>query len=415
MTFCVQDIDIRPLFNIQEETHVENIFRVRPGEYLVYHNSILSKKKYYDINENLNCISEDEAITKINTQLKKIAKTHLTSNSAVLISGGLDSSSICSLISKLDNNIQGFTFVTAGNNGDVYNSKIVSEYCNINHNFIYFPESEENPVKKITELVTILERPFWFTKLYANLITYRKIKSENINYLYTGLLNDELLAKYIDAEYFNIMRDPSEYSLYYDIENYIKNFNKATGDIFSNNIINKIDIKEYANNHFKKIYSNFKSNDIINQQAYYLMKTIGWFASEVEGKVGENAGVNLIHPLCDKEYCDLIASLPGIFKIGSKDKRLSKYIYRKALFDILPESVVYRTTSDVGPEVFTWLNPNTIFMQVFNENKEFFKEILDEKLYKNILDGFILIKWEYCMLLSTICIFVKEFNLNIKI
>ncbi len=80
-------------------TMLEGVKKLPPGHILIYKKSVLTLKRYWNLERKLENISFTKALEILEHKLKESVRLHLQSDVhvGVLLSGGLDSSLICAL------------------------------------------------------------------------------------------------------------------------------------------------------------------------------------------------------------------------------------------------------------------------------------------------------------------------------
>ena len=99
-------------YSVLDETFFKDVYRLNPGECLVYQDGKLTKKYYYDFKYDAEKVSLDELTKEINNKLKESVKYHKISDVKVgaFLSGGIDSSYIVSLLKPDTTYSVGFDF-----------------------------------------------------------------------------------------------------------------------------------------------------------------------------------------------------------------------------------------------------------------------------------------------------------------
>lgn len=172
--------------------------------------SVLSEKSnqylnYYDLNDNLTDYCSLEQIhkdvkNKLETSVKLQLEDLLNDDSpefGVLLSGGLDSSLVASMVSKLSNKkVKTFSIGMTPNSTDLIASRKVAKFLDTEHYEFYFTADEG--LKSIRDVI-------WYTETYdtttirastAMYLLTKKIKEKfpNIKVVFSGELSDEMLS-----------------------------------------------------------------------------------------------------------------------------------------------------------------------------------------------------------------------------
>ncbi len=237
---------------------------------------------------------EETIIKKVREKLEVAVKKRMMSerNIACLLSGGLDSSSITSLVSKYikesgkDQELHTYTIGIEGS-PDPVNAQIVADYLGTKHHV--FSPSEEDLLNALEKTIYQIES-YDTTSVRASvgnylISLYIRETSDNV-VIFNGDCSDELFCGYIG-------------------------FSLAQNE--------------------KQLY---ESN-------LHMIKNIQYFDVLRSDKSISGAGLEARTPLSDPDFVKYIMSIPSKYKMFHKNK-MEKYIYRKAVEDILPESIVWR-------------------------------------------------------------------------
>jgi asparagine synthase (glutamine-hydrolysing) len=163
--------------------------------YLNYYELESDRDEY----KNLETIHKDLKY-KLESSIKLQLEDLLNENSpefGVLLSGGLDSSLVSSIVSKLTNKkIKTFSIGMSPNSTDLIASRKVAKFLNTDHHEFYF--TAEEGIKSIRDVI-------WYTETYdtttirastAMYLLTKKIKQKfpNIKVLFSGELSDEMMS-----------------------------------------------------------------------------------------------------------------------------------------------------------------------------------------------------------------------------
>ncbi len=238
--------------------------------------------------------SEEMIIENVREKLEAAVKKRMMSerNIACLLSGGLDSSSITSLVSKYMKECgkeQVLHTYTIGIEGspDPINAEVVAKYLGTQHH-VYTPTE--------TDLLNAIEKTIYQIESYDTtsvrasvgnylISLYIRETSDNV-VLFNGDVSDELFAGYIG-------------------------------------------------------FTLAKSEEELYESNVHMMKHIQYFDVLRSDKSISGAGLEARTPLSDPDFVKYVMSIPSKHKMFHKSK-MEKYIYRKAVEDILPESIVWR-------------------------------------------------------------------------
>lgn len=393
--FLVNDLVENP--KNQKETFYKNIYKLQSSSFFIYkgHNSI-SQKKYWKINLNeASELSFSAATLKFQELLELSVKRRLRADVPVgtSLSGGLDSSSVVSLVSKhLSNN---HTFSArfknfARDEGPFID--IVSKQYQTQHHNVFVDDEMLN--KSIDKLIFHQEEPFLTGSIFAQYKVYERARQEKIIVMLDGQGADEYLCGY-DKDFPLYMIDILPGFL--KIKNYKKaiktNHNKSI-KIPLNNLVFKLFPSLYKafrtyrdqQNHniplgvHKDFYNSFRplqspfslfgslketmEYEMMNQGLEKLLK----FADR--NSMAHSVEVRL--PFLNHELVQFIFSLPSKFLV--KDG-WSKAILRNAMIEYLPPDISYRKDK-IGFEAPTnmWTTNKDIKAQIDQAKQDLIKQ-----------------------------------------
>ena len=126
-------------------------------------------------------------------------KLHLRSDVDVSssLSGGIDSSSIVSMMKYInrDKKFNTFSYISEGKKSEERWIDSVNENINAISNKIFFV-SEQNILKEIEKIIEIQEEPFGSTSIYAQYKVFEEASKKNVKVLLDGQGADECLCGY---------------------------------------------------------------------------------------------------------------------------------------------------------------------------------------------------------------------------
>lgn len=311
---CRDRIGVRPLYigydykgNLLLSSEIKgfkdlifnNFSSFDPGHYMKIKmdstNYELIKFKYYELNFKI-LEDKDEKFfcDKINYVLTNCVRKRLITDRPIcaLLSGGLDSSLVCSITNKIlkSNNFKINTFsIGMENSPDNHYAKLVSDYIDSNHTFVNI--TKEEAIDCIKNVIYTIES-YDVTTVRASVGQYliSKYISENTNFkvVLSGDGSDEVTGGYL--------------------ENY-----------FSPNMT------EFQNNTLKRI------------------KNIHYYDVLRADKATSGNGLELRVPFLDVDFIDLFLSIHPKYKRPILGEKCEKYLLRKSFQNnYLPDEVLWR-------------------------------------------------------------------------
>jgi len=369
LTFC---------YNTGSQTFFQGIQRLLPGYFLLWSKKDRQIKKYWSLSFNSQTEEKEkkveETIREKLTEAVRIRADRRKKNGAFL-SGGLDSSSIVSLLSSYTKqNIPTYSFRCKGKSFDEsYYARIVSDYCKTQFNLIeYSPED----VLKAENMVDLMDEPF--CDVGINIATY--LLSENaagkISSIFTGDGGDELFAGhpvYIADKVTKMISWIPESLLHP-----IFKFGRSLKDSEKKKDV-RVKFKRFSESYrypeelgthrWRVYYNPLDLKELLVQGWWYgenpedIFDDIIQFNKQADGKdmlsrslasdyqtvvqfylrrmsIARRMGLIPRMPMLDPDLVNYCATVPSKFKIrGFSDV---KYIEKTAIEPLLPKEVVYR-------------------------------------------------------------------------
>jgi asparagine synthase (glutamine-hydrolysing) len=349
-------------------TFFQDIFSLPAAHYLKFTLSDFSFtiNRYWDCDKETKIsISEKDAVEKFNelfyTSVKRRLRSDVTLGTS--LSGGLDSSSIISTISKIQgtNSLQTFSAVFPGFEKDESKYiQLVTEKFNLK-NYSITPTAEDL-IKDIERVCYHQEIPFTSSSIFAQYKVFELAKQQNVKVLLDGQGADETLAgynKYIHW-YLQELLSSRSYKFYSEKRSLRKNKISFRWNL-KNNIaawfpsqatyqLEKRETKKLS--HFSDITDDFKNEYLDKQSIYkpivFKLNDILYFNTFQSGLeellryADRNSmayGREVRLPFLNHELVQFIFSLPSQFKIHNG---YTKWLLRESMKQNLPDTVVCR-------------------------------------------------------------------------
>jgi asparagine synthase (glutamine-hydrolysing) len=396
------------------ETFFENIYTLPPATTLTYHTGTqqLIFEKYWDLDpeKQHKKISDNEAIEQFTHLLTMSVKRRLRSDVSIgtSLSGGLDSSSLISVINELQSiNLptgqagdkpQTFTAIFPGFEKDesAY-SKQITDRFNLQQSTVNV--SGDEMMKDWEKLCYHQESPFGSASIYAQYKVYELAKQHNVKVLLDGQGTDEILAgyhKYYKWYWQELLRNRKLFSskeLKAAKENGVKEkfgFKNVIAAYFpgfatvtlENQYLLKAIRQEDLTRDFVKLQS---KEAYYTRPDHYTLNSVLHFNTFTHGleellryadrnSMAHGREVRL--PFLSHELVEFIFSLPSNFKIRNG---WTKWLLRETMNNKLPDSIVWRKDK-VGfePPQKNWMESK----QVQDAIQEAKKKLVNEKVLK---------------------------------
>lgn len=391
-----------------QNTMINNIKIVPPGYFFTVENDKLNMKKYYDIDLK---VSRKITPKDVKNVVTNSIKHHMIANVevATFLSGGIDSTIVASVASKINPNIKSFS-VGFGVNG--YNeldvAKKTADKLGIEN--IAINVSQEEYIKALPKVVYHLDDPI-ADPSQVGIYFLSKEAKKHATVVLSGEGADELFGGYnIYKEYESIkpiFKMPSHMKNILNVISTVmpnikgKNYlYRATtplekryignAKIFDDNEVKKV-IKFYneMDNHenlLSDIYSKARYNnyDYVTTMQHIDINT--WLEGDILQKADKMSmaqSIELRVPFLDKEVLEVAKNLNLSQKINLKN---TKILLREAFKDEIPQHIVNKKKLGFPTPIRVWLKEDLgeVVRQTINEaqvdeliNKDYSIKLLD--------------------------------------
>ena len=339
-----------------EQSFFKNILQIKNGTlaYYSFNNSqkVIEDKveRFWNYPKQISKIKYQDAVEEFRYLLSDAVNTRLAEevSYAVMISGGLDSSSVASFAAN-NNPSKDITSISAIYPGDEkdesYYAKLVTDkYSNLNP--IWVDDiNHEKFHENINDVIYHLECPIADGSLVAQHILMNKISERGIKVILSGNGGDEILAGYptIFLPVYEIeewkngkFSFPSFRTMYHLLPNGFKNYmykekHKKLGILKNYNIL-----KQNWNRFYDYGTDDKLNNYLINGLEHWTLPNLMWY----EDRNSMAASIESRCPLLDFRIVEFLLKLPASYKIN---KNFTKQILRDAAKEIVPQPILERT------------------------------------------------------------------------
>ncbi len=370
-----------------ENTLFKNIKKLLPGYYLIYKNKKIIAKKYWDLSYNIENRSENYFIKKLKQELTESIKKRLMSDVPLgaFLSGGIDSSTIVALMSKLTKEpVKTFSvgFGTSDPKEELKPSKLIADYFNTDHKEIIV---KENTSKLLPKIIYHYDEPL-ADPASIPLYIMSKYTKKKATVALIGEGADEQLAGYMQYKFmllnkkFKFIPNPikktfvklipksllNKFFKYTESlgEEGLKRFNKFISDvndkaksyldlvsIFNKDELLKLGLNYDISKKLNQFYFNNK-NHLLSQLLYLENKTL--IPEDRCLKVDKMTMAHSIEarvPFLDHKLVEFATSLPVNLKLKFFTE---KYILRKAMKPYLPKFTIKRKKERFFVPIDSW-------------------------------------------------------------
>lgn len=401
------------LLDHTEETFFERIKRLMPAHYMVVKENSIKIKKYWNmpkINRNIDFSSRNDGkcSKKFYELLKDSVRLRLISEVPIgtCLSGGIDSSSIVSIINKfLSSDMENRemigekqkTFSAVYDNKEVDEREYIEEVvkmAGVEKNYTY--PSADIFWKEIKKIVYHQDEPFTSTSIYAQW-NVMKLASKKVTVLLDGQGGDELLGGYLpyyEIFLLNLLRKKKLFHFVKELASGLDIVVPLLSQYFRRSekkrVIKKILDKEFLARFGSEKKEEWKASELVDVlyedfTRYSIPQLLRYedrnsMAFSIEARV----------PFLDYRIVEYIFSLPITQKIRNG---WTKFILRNAVKGIIPEKIRKRR-SKIGFETpeMEWMmklrhNIKKIFASKRFEKRKYFNQKKVLKKFDDFCDG----------------------------
>jgi len=353
------------------ETFFANVFSVPSGTYaeINVYNPTLDFKRFSNLNfcEDENYDNEDKAQKKLYKLLTDSVNKHLRADvpSIVALSGGLDSSIVTSVASKIDPKIQTITF--SSNDCDVNELNWAERVNSVTKTVSIIVPGEEINLESLTRLILAQGEPIAGPSGLAQMRIYENMKRKNFKVVLEGQGADEMFAGYDGYPEYSLLTLLGHFKLASAINYYNKvgkrlgykkinkkilslfipllvkkNLDKWKLEKFTKLILSPIFSEVSCRTYVRRSYFRFGWRNCLKAKIYdavffetlprllrHADRNSMWYS--VESRV----------PFLNFKIFQFLMSVPSYFFISDGD--FSKTLLRRAFKNTLPIDVIYRS------------------------------------------------------------------------
>jgi asparagine synthase (glutamine-hydrolysing) len=380
---------------LSPNTFYMNINKLDSASYLIFENKTLTIKKYYKINTYKKILDEETAVKEIEKNLIKSVEQRLVSDVEVgsLLSGGIDSSLISSLYSKITSK-QIKTFSVGYDVHKQYSELPYAQIVANNINSEHFPLTinQKQYINSLDEVLENLEEPHADPASIPLFILSETIRDSGIKTVFSGEGSDELFlgydnySKFLKYYKFKDSLDIEQNNFLNDIIGALQTQTKESEYLHrvvkGENIYNSFG-EIYTQAQKKKLFNNlptYKSEKAkknpIDWMSYIDLKI--WLGEALLSKVDKMTMANSVetrNPFLDFRLVDTAFSIKSNLKVGDTNK----YLLKKVALKYIPKKIVNRTKKGFNSPFNEWLfqeYKEDILKVILEVNKEtnFFNE-----------------------------------------
>ena len=389
----------------------------------------IKEHTYWKIREYEHTNSLDETAKKVRDLIDESIYNNVSLNKNVgaMLSGGLDSSILVWIVSKMYKDVNKESFRTFSvkykdnNKHFVKNDfeqseddkyiKLMVDKLSLNHTEIEIDTPEL--FESLEDALLARDMP-GMADIDSSLYVFSKRIKESVDTVISGECSDEIFGGYP----------------WYFKETSFDNFPWSNAIVERQSLLNK-SIRDKFNINVKDIikklcdYELNGISDIYKKKTYLTMNYFMQTLIDRSDRMCSHNNLNIVVPFCDKKIAEYMWNVPWEMKaLGGREKGLLRYAYK----DILPEEIVYRKKSPY-PKTFNpsyMLKVKDKLLEILNDDtskihnlfdKEFILNLVlnDKEDFKTPWFGQLMRKPQFMAYIITVNMWLEKYNVEIEI
>jgi asparagine synthase (glutamine-hydrolysing) len=404
-------------YTSRDQSIIKNVKKLEPAHFVTFDlatRELSGPEKYWKIELTKKIRDEEQAKARILEELERGVRERMVADVPVgaFLSGGVDSSAVVAIMSKYTDNLNTFSIKFDHQDFDEsHYARIVSEEFNTRHHVIQFSASD---VRKL-----MFDLPYHYDEPFADpsmIPTYlvSKVASQHVTVSLSGDGGDELFGGYTSYQHYKLLNIQKYYPKCFNsiALKLIDAFNIQNGKLKKFFEIGKLDRKKkfakllsyLYKEEFQKItgddpekyYDKYAESF---RRDHYLHEVINidlhnYLSEDILTKVDRASmahGLESRPPILDSNLVDIALSIHPKLKIKGKE---GKYIFKKALEDILPHKIIYRSKQGFGVPLRYYLTnelKDLVYDYVINYKEH---DFVGEEMKREIKDIIDQEKWD---------------------
>jgi len=389
---------------LEPHTFYTDIYKLPKSSYFIYENNQFEIKKYYKIKTYKKIYDENIALNKIEEKLFNAVEQRMVSDVEIgsLLSGGIDSSFISTIFSKLSNkSIKTFSigYDEHTKYSELKYASLVAKSIKSEHTEVIL--NKKQYIDSIEYVFNSLEEPHADHAAIPLYTLVSEINKQGIKTVFSGEGSDEIFLgydnykKFYDYYHFKASLSPEQkFFLKTNISSaksttkeldYLKRVLQdeqiytSFGEIFTHNQ-KKLLFKKVPSYKLEK-----EKADCVDWMSYIDMKI--WLGESLLSKVDKilmSHSIENRNPFLDFNLVDLLYSIDSNIKLGNTNKYLLKQIAKK----YIPKEIINRPKKGFNTPYHEWINDefkDKILIDILEANvhHNLFNETYIKSIYAN--------------------------------
>ena len=404
---------MKHLYVHPSKTIYKNLFTLPPAHMLTYDGKRLEIKKYWHLPKYQSSMKLSDALFRFDDLFSNAVSKQLVADVpvGVLLSGGIDSSSVAVVAKKLNPDIMTFSFGLKSDKSELPYANRVAKALHTNHHVL--TEDKDSIFEDLLRMQEIYDEPFADS---SNIPTYRitKLAGKRCKVVLGGDGGDEMLGGYA---WYNNLKGYRKFRKSEAVSKFLFMCSDYLRQVFGNNYLENAFYKQglfRSSDNFAYVHSNqnyyFSDSELtslgLNPHTYDyegLVET-DWTTSgqrvdvqnylpgDILVKVDRASMANSLEvraPFLDKDFGEFMLSIPYSLKINDGETKL---LLRKYMQHDLPKFVLNRKKQGfgIGAKVKNWLEDKDISRltkEIINNKNRRIYDMFDSKMTIRYLEA----------------------------
>jgi asparagine synthase (glutamine-hydrolysing) len=407
-----------------EETMFENCFKLPPAHYMCIDTKVevldIQLKAYWHLDTSIQFTEEEQAVTALKKTMEETIKRHMVADVPVssFLSGGLDSSLISVMASKINPRLSTYTIATTEEDKKIEQMPEDEKYAAMLAKQFGFDHNEillnSDIVKELPKMVYTLDEPIGDPAAINTYLICKAAREKGVKVLLSGMGADEIFFGYrrqkatlLSLQYKKLPRFFRKPLAAFVSFLPVKWFGKGIKFTrwakrflsFAELPVEEAYMRSYSYYDEKELKQLFKieveqpyqklramhafyfnkqyKNDPINQMCYtdIHLFMLGLNLTYTD-RASMAASVEVRVPFIDKEVITAAMKVKGSLKYKNGE---SKYILKKIAESYLPKDIIYRPKASFGAPIRSWISGDLKNMV----NELLAKEVVEKRGFFN--------------------------------
>jgi asparagine synthase (glutamine-hydrolysing) len=406
------------------ETIIKDIKKLLPGHILIFMNRKIKINQYWSLNiDPLSGKAEKYFFKRFQELLEESVRMRLMSDVPLgaYLSGGVDSSSVVSLMSSLvDDPIKTISVGFGEPTDELEHAQLVADHFGTDHHELMV--QYDNVPKLLPKIIWHMDEPVADPAIVPTYLM-SELAKKHVTVILTGEGADELFAGYpkhkIMSPYLKFIPESIRRKIYSYFPPSMVFTEKEKRELYSDRLLYNTKGEKSTEEYDKRYFKNTNMHGLLNQALEYEIKF--WLPNYLLMKVDKMTMAHAVEarvPFLDHKLVEFSGTLPSNLKLRGLT---GKYILRKSMSNILPNTIVKRKKHAFQVPLAKWFKGELkeVALQILSDfslpNTDYFDRVYIQNIFKKYEESRNpLNKLRYCHQLWVLLVFALWHQIYIK-